>query len=109
MEEVTPYQQIHKNFQALEPLEAELKAMINRALSEENFDELFSREVQQQLRDYTRRPLKYFANEVYLEANLEKLGNALGLLPELLSANIFMKKKRLLDYQARLAESRVEA
>ncbi|MGB3179741.1 MAG: hypothetical protein WBB45_00005 [Cyclobacteriaceae bacterium] len=64
---------------------------------------MFSEEAQQSLKEYVERPLKYFASEIYLEANLQKLYNAVGILPHLLSADLYNKKKRLLDFQAQLA------
>jgi len=99
---VTPFEEIKSNFKKVYQLEHEFKNEIKEMLS----NKLYQKEITPTIKDnfelYLKEDWVYFANNKYIDEELNILYSALNNYIFLLSRGYFLIKKELLDYQCEL-------
>lgn len=105
VEEVTSYDQIARNFAEVASLEKLVKTNIQTLLNDEVYQVYITEEIRTQLEWYCSKTWRYFEGEQYIEEHLQGLFASLNYYAYLMSQGSFVLKKKLLNYQAELAET----
>ncbi|MBD8083919.1 M48 family metalloprotease [Chryseobacterium caseinilyticum] len=104
MSNVTPFEQIKKNFQNLKTLEEKLKFELTvfhqNAVLTKNIDH----KDLEDLKFFTSNNHIYFLNNQYMERDIQLLVKAINYLPYFLRQKYFLKKKALLGLMQELRE-----
>lgn len=95
----TPVPKIWDNFEALLPLELELKTQIKILMEDETLSNEFSEQIVENFENYLSRQWEYFNGEDYYNNNLQMLFAAVNDYNYLLSRKYFVTKLDLLNYQ----------
>lgn len=103
LQEITPHEVIETNFLQLVAKEEELKEKIRELLADGQLEALVYPGIKANLDKYLAKTWKYFGHENYYEDNLQVLYDGLNGYANLIANVGFLTKRRLLDYQTRLA------
>ena len=101
--ETTSIEEIRSNFRRIERQEVELKEKIKLLLSESLYQPEISPSMKENFEAYLSKEWTYFGNQRYYDNALNVLFTAMNDYSFLLSRGYFLKKKKILVYQASLA------
>lgn len=99
---VTPFEQIKSNFNSLKKLETELKKEISIILENELYKSELTELIKENFDKYLKENWVYFANDEYIDYELQILFKSLNDYSYLISRGYFLIKKDLLNFQAEL-------
>lgn len=102
MFETTPFEKITENLKLLQEAEFEFKKEIKLMLDEDAFQASMTEEILTNFNDYLSNHYTFFYDQEYKSNELSVLFASLNNFQLVLSKTIFIKKKALLDYQAKL-------
>jgi len=102
--ETTPFEQINgkmKQFYATENL---FRKALKEMLNDPFYEAAITQTIKENCLDYLEKEdLVYFANNNYIEGEIQNKNTAVNHFYHLLQHNYFLKKKKLLDFKASLA------
>lgn len=98
----TANEQIQANFTAVQPLILKLKEGVAKVLQDGRFLTAFPNDFRVNMEAHASERLIYFEVDHYIDENLSKLFECLGMSGFLMSRAYLHLKKQLLDYQAGL-------
>jgi len=101
----TPFDQIRINFIKIEALEERLKKGVSEILTSQDYQTEITKEIRENFELYLTKKWQYFANEKYLEKNLEIFLSAKNNYAFLLSRGYFLAKQKMIKYQEELIEA----
>lgn len=99
---VTPFEQIKSNFNNLKKLETELKKEIKIILEKELYKSELTELIKENFDKYLKENWVYFANDEYIDYELQILFKSINDYGYLISRSYFLIKKDLLSFQAEL-------
>ncbi len=102
--EVTPFDEIEKNFAAIATDEIRLKKEIRLLLEDRDVDAEITKVMRDNFEKYVSQEWVYFHKENYYEENLQVFFAALNDCHYVLSRKYFLAKIHLLNYQVALLE-----
>nr|WP_315146669.1 M48 family metalloprotease [uncultured Flavobacterium sp.] len=99
---VTPFEQIKSNFNSLKKLETELKKEISIILESELYKSELTELIKENFDKYLKENWVYFANDEYIDYELQILFKSINDYSYLISRGYFLNKKDLLNFQTEL-------
>lgn len=99
---VTPFEQIKSNFNSLKKLETELKKEITIILGNELYKSELTELIKENFDKYLKENWVYFANDEYIDYELQILFKSINDYGYLISRAYFLIKKDLLSFKAEL-------
>lgn len=99
---VTPFEQIKSNFNSLKKLETELKKEISIILESELYKSELTELIKENFDKYLKENWVYFANDEYIDYELQILFKSINDYSYLISRGYFLTKKDLLNFQIEL-------
>lgn len=99
---VTPFEQIKSNLKSLEGLEMELKKEIAIILENQLYKSELTESIKENFENYLKENWVYFANNQYIDNELQILFKSINDYGYLISRGYFLIKKDLLNFQSEL-------
>ena len=98
----TPFEQIKSNLKSLEGLEMELKKEIAIILENQLYKSELTESIKENFENYLKENWVYFANNQYIDNELQILFKSINDYGYLISRGYFLIKKDLLNFQSEL-------
>ena len=102
LSKTTPIEIIQDNFKRLKVPLKDFKEKILILFEDEFLKNDASPELRAYYKNFKNKEHRYFSNEVYVDEDISDLTNSINDYPALLNRILFLRKKDLLDFQARL-------